>query len=458
MIAEQSPEKLDPQARQILGLSSLLQLEKRVRHASSKAEFGFMVVNETLNLLQYRQAILWRRTTANNARIIAISGVGGPNRNSPYVQWLRKLCRYLATQKDAQSIHPITQKNAPIKLQQGWDDWSIGHVLWCPLVAANGEFLGGLVLLRENSWQEVEAALLERLADAYAHAWQALLRRTSWQQQREKKAIGRLARWIIIGVAFASLALPVRLSVLAPAQIEAIDPLVVSSPLKGVIKQFHVLPNQEVEAGQLLLSLDDTELKNRLAVAQKTLAVTNAEYRRARQKSLLDKKSGLDADLLKARVDQKQAEVEYVADELARIAVKAKQGGIVIFSDVNDWLGKPVVTGEKILTIADQQQVELAIQVPIDNAINLEQGAEVRMFLNIDPSRHISATIRQTSYEAEVTEEGILAFPVKASLDQKSKDLRIGLQGTAKIYGRETRLYYYLFRRPWSALRKTLGL
>lgn len=458
MTVEQSPEKLDPQTRQIMGLSGLLQLEKQVRHASSKEEFGFIAVNETLNLLQYRQAILWRRTTTNKARIIAVSGVGGPNRNSPYIQWLRKLCRYLAKQKDAQSIHPIIQKKAPKKLQQGWQDWSIGHALWCPLIAANGEFLGGLVLLRDNPWQEPEAALLERLADAYAHAWQALSRRTSWRQQREKKAIGRFIRWVVIFAALASLALPLRLSVLAPAQIEAIDPLVVSSPLKGVIKQFHVLPNQKVEAGQLLLSLDDTELKNRLEVAKKALAVTNAEYRRARQKSLLDKKSGLDADLLKARVDQKQAEVEYVADELKRVSVVAEQGGIVIFSDENDWLGKPVVTGEKILTIADQQQVELAIEVPIDNAINLEKGAEVRMFLNIDPSRYISATIRQTSYDAEVTEEGVLAFPVKASLDQKSQDLRIGLQGTAKIYGRETRLYYYLFRRPWSALRKTLGL
>lgn len=457
---ERSSGKPDPQALQVqvLGLSSLLQLEKQSRHARSKAEFGFIVVNETLHLLRYRQAVLCRRTATGKARIMAISGIDRSNRNSPYVLWLKKLCKHLLKRENAGSMLPVTQKSIPQGLQQGWREWTMGHALWCPLVAADTEFLGGLLLVRDDPWRKSEAALMERLGDAYAHAWQALLRRTYWRRQREKKVIAHLVRWLVVGSGLASLALPIRLSVLAPAQIAAIDPLIVSAPLKGVIKKFYVLPNQQVQAGQSLFSLDDTELKNRLEVAKKALAVTKAEYQRARQESLLDKKSGIDIDLLKARVEQKSAEVEYVADELDRVEVRAGNDGTVIFSDVNNWLGKPVVTGEKILTLAEQHLVELAVQVPVDNAINLESGAKVRMFLNIDPSRHISATIHQTSYEATVTEEGILAFPVKATLDSGSQDLRIGLQGTAKIYGRQTRLFYYLFRRPWAALRESLGL
>jgi len=114
--------------------------------------------------------------------------------------------------------------------------------------------------------------------------------------------------------------------------------------------------------------------------------------------------------------------------------------------------------GEKVLTLANPDDAEVQIQLPVDDAINLEPGARVRMFLNIDPTRPLDAQLRQTSYEAEVTPEDILAFRLKASFDEGTPLPRIGLKGTAKIYGDKVPLFYYLMRRPISALRQTLGL
>jgi hypothetical protein len=47
---------------------------------------------------------------------------------------------------------------------------------------------------------------------------------------------------------------------------------------------------------------------------------------------------------------------------------------------------------------------------------------------------------------------------VTAQLEQGASELRIGWQGSAKIYGKQVMLFTYLFRRPISAIRPWIGL
>lgn len=447
-----------PLEQQLVGLGTLLQLEKQSRHARSEQVLGFLIVNETLRLVNYRQAVLCRRRPSGKIKIQAVSQVDLPDRNAPYVLWLRRVLASLFKKNKPNEPLAFTIEEIPKHLQKEWQEWSAPHALWCPL-EADDLLLGGIWLTRDTPWEPSEIALLTQLADAYAHDWLALLQRPPWWRRRTKESGGRrLFKWLIIILALASLALPVRLSVLAPAQVAAVDPIVVSAPLQGVIKKFHILPNQNVKTGQLLFSLDDTDLRNQYEVAKKALAVMRAEYQRARQQSLVGGKGASDVDLLKAKVASKLAEVDYAAEQLAMVTVRSEREGIAVFEDINDWLGKPVVTGEKVLILADPQKTELEIQVPIDNAINMKPDAEIRLFLNIDPSRYFAAKVRQAGYEAKVTPDNILAFRVKAAFEPETPPLRIGLRGTAKIYGKETRLYYYLLRRPMAALRKTIGL
>ena len=46
---------------QVAGLSILVQLSRRVREAASAEEIGFIAVNESRQLLPYRQSALWIR-------------------------------------------------------------------------------------------------------------------------------------------------------------------------------------------------------------------------------------------------------------------------------------------------------------------------------------------------------------------------------------------------------------
>ena len=109
------------------------------------------------------------------------------------------------------------------------------------------------------------------------------------------------------------------------------------------------------------------------------------------------------------------------------------------------------------MTLASPDQTEMQLWLPVDDAISLETGAPVKIFLNIDPTHPLTGTLRQTSYEPQVTADGNLAFQLKVGFDNPDIQPRIGLKGTGKIYGDRVLLIGYLLRRPFSALRRFTG-
>jgi HlyD family secretion protein len=133
----------------------------------------------------------------------------------------------------------------------------------------------------------------------------------------------------------------------------------------------------------------------------------------------------------------------------------------VVFGDVNDWQGKPVVTGERVALLADPNNPGVLVYLPVADAINLGQGATVRLYLQVAPLTPLAAQISQTSYQSVLSPEGVASYRLRAKfvdLDPEQTALaRIGLKGTAKIYGDNATLGYYLFRRPLSALRELTG-
>jgi multidrug efflux pump subunit AcrA (membrane-fusion protein) len=253
------------------------------------------------------------------------------------------------------------------------------------------------------------------------------------------------------------LSLPVTLSALAPAEVVPFKPAIVRAPLDGVVDHFLVEPNATVAAGQPLLDLDSRAIQNKLDVAGKELAVAEAEYRQAAQEAVFDDKSRAKLAVLKGRMDQRRADVAYAQSLLDRIHVTASRAGLALFEDPNDWIGRPVTIGEKLLEIADPAQAELEIWLPAADAITLKPGAAVELFLNVSPGAPLKAKLRQASYEATLSPSNLLGYRLKATLDDPAEAPRIGLRGTAKLYGERVSLFYYLARRPLAATRQFLG-
>jgi len=218
-----------------------------------------------------------------------------------------------------------------------------------------------------------------------------------------------------------------------------------------------VEPNDTVKTGDLLFTLDVTKLNSRLKVVEKALEVSRAELRQTEQRAVFDENSRVNISILKSRVQQQLAEVDYVQGLLQRSQIRATRDGMVIFDNVNDWIGRPVAVGEKVMLLATPSDMQVETWLPVSDAIKLSTGAEVKLFLNANPYSPIASTLTYASYEASLTPEGHFAYRLLSSLQERDEDLRIGLKGTAKIYGEQSLLFIYMLRKPLVALRQYLG-
>jgi hypothetical protein len=442
---------------QLLRLSSLLQLEQRARKAGGR-ELEFLMVNDTATIVPYQQAALLVEDESGGERII-LSGVAQADEGAPYRIWLKRVLAAIRRGEGAGETRAVTPEELTEELAREWQEWLPPHVLWCPLGWRGGQ-LGGMLLARIEPWLEGDVKLVESLAESYGQSMalaalgNRLRRRTGSRLPRRRRlALGAL----VLGVTVALL--PVRESVLAPAEIVPVDPAPMRAPFDGVVDALHVTPNQPVHAGQALVSLDPTELRTRYAVAQKELDMAQAEYTSAAQQAMSDAKANSQLATLASKVEQQRDEMAYDKDMLDRAVMTAPTDGIAVFDDDNEWDGKPVELGERIMLVASPRNTQLEIEVPAASVVTFDPGSEVVFFSNIAPDHPVGGKLVFASYSSAVTAEGVLAYAFRAKLQPAAgDDLRLGLKGTAKIYGPRRMLALWLLRRPIAVVREWLSL
>jgi multidrug efflux pump subunit AcrA (membrane-fusion protein) len=439
----------------LASIGTLLQIEADVRACDSERALEFVCVNDTFRLLPYRQAVLWRHV-AGQPVFRQVSGLADVAADSPYRQWLNKALAHLQPKLDGRTHLLATVRSLPRGLRSGWVEWMAPHALLLPLPAPSGTSAGILWLALERAPEDSELALVERLASAYGHGLWAWRREWPVWRVALTKLLGRRNRLLLAGVLAAVSLLPLRLAVQAPFEIAGKDARLIGAPFDGVVGSFHVQPNQLVARDAPLFSLDDTSARNRNEVAGKSRAIAEAELLRATQKSFEDGSSRGDLSALKARLEEKAAEAQYTKDLFERVLVKAPEAGIVVFSDPNDWLGRPVQTGERIMLLATPGKVEVAINLPVDEAIDLQRGDKARLYLNVAPLKPLDATVTQVSYEPALA-DGVVAYRVRAEIDRGQELPRIGLRGSARLYGQRAPLLYHAVRKPLEVLRRTVG-
>jgi multidrug efflux pump subunit AcrA (membrane-fusion protein) len=266
---------------------------------------------------------------------------------------------------------------------------------------------------------------------------------------------GRL--WLTIALV-ATLFIRVPLSVLAPAELVPSDPAIIRAPLDGVIDRVLVTPNQRVARHDALFEFDRTNLQNRLQVAYLSLATLQAEYRQKAQQALYEQTSKAQLAVLQGEIAEKEAEVNYLREMNARGLVSSPRDGLVLFDDPTEWEGRPAVTGERVMVVADEQAVEVEAWLSPADAIPLDEAAEVKLYLNADPLQPVVASLAYVAHEAIERPDGHYAYRLRAKLTESGQPPRVGLKGTAKVRGSGVSLAYWVLRRPLAAARAWLGL
>ena len=443
-------------------ISKLLQLEHNCRNSQSLKELYFQIVNNTRTLVNYSQGILLTPDLKDKYKVVSISDISIIDSTSPYVQWLEDVIEDLNRNEQSKDIFIVDIKN-DLKEENSKviHEYAPSNLVYIPLKNSkeNREVNYAFLLFKEEPWNDNDILMLKHLSSSLAYFLFAM-RSCNWIQSLKKFSFK--SRYFKIAVAFLIILmfLPVRLSVLAPLEVEAKNPYVVSSPLNGVIEEVKVFPNDKIEKNQLIVQFDDVDFTNNYLVAKRTLDVTNAELFTTKQSSFLDPKQKSQIASLENQVKLKEAELSYAKDQLDKTKIYSKEDGVAIINNPNDWKGRPVTTGERIFLIANPNSIELKIMLPVSDAIFLEENAIVKAFFDNDPINSWSAKVKYISYKPELTEQNILSYRITAEFEDIEENgyiPSIGLRGTAKIYSKNVSLFFYLFRKPITSVRQWIG-
>jgi multidrug efflux pump subunit AcrA (membrane-fusion protein) len=441
-----------------MDVASLLDFEQQLREAHDLTQLSHTIVNQTHHCLPYTQAVLLNSERPKGLEPVAASDIPTVDFTAPFFTWIERLAKHLSGQR-VQSPHTFLSTDVPEELSQEWHEMAPGHLLWMPLrnSADNNHKTMVLMLFRSKAWSEKELELADHLASSIGHALFAL-RRCSWSyallRTLTKRRIMLVAPTLLIGL----MLLPVRLTALAPAEVVARDPQVITAAINGAVREVMAAPNQRVRQGEVLVQLEDTELSADYEVAERALLVAKAELKTVQQSAFVDITQKARLAEVEATVGLRQAEVDQARLRLAKTRILAPAGGIVVLGDPNEWKGKPVRVGERIMLLANQDSVELKIMLPVKDSIVLQPDAPVRVYFDNDPLNARQGQVIQAGYEPQRTADEQLAYRLVARLDEAGAAIpRIGLRGTAKVYGGQVRLFFYLFRRPITALRQQFG-
>ena len=441
-------------------LAALLGLEQQLRKSGSLAQLAFTIVSQTQACVPYAQAVLLLGREPDKLRVVAASDVMSVDHTSPYVSWIERLVKGLSANGISTAASMVEATTADVALQNEWREMAPPWLLRQPLKvdARDGELVGELLLFHDRPWSAAELGVCAHLASTMAHAVFALRRPEPLMALRQRLKGGRTLAIASVCLLLL-LVLPVRLSALAPVEVIAQDPVVISAPMDGAVRELRVLPNQVVAKGDVVAVLEDAELSSTLEVARRELLVAIAELRTVQQGGFLDPTQKARLAELEARVKMRQAQLDYAQGRYERATVHAPRDGVVVIGDPNEWKGRPVRVGERILLIARPAQVELQAMLAIKDSIALTEGAQMNVFFDKDPLGSRGATLRHAAYEPQRTPEDILAYRLVARLDESGSQEppRIGMRGTARVYGEQVSLFFYLFRRPITSLRQWFG-
>lgn len=445
-------------------ISKLIQLEFNCKNCENEIELYYILVNQTRQIVDYEQAVLLTTNLNSKLNTVAISDMTTVDLTSPYyVQFVNEFSNFYIdlNNENINKVHTVDNKCLDESLKAQIKKFSPQNIIWIPLktIKSNIEIKYFMVIFRNKPFDEKEIGILQHISVSYQY-FLFSMRKCSIKTTLENfKFKNKYFKYGLIAL-FLVMFVPVRMSVLSPFEVQAKNPFVVTSPLEGAIDKIKVSPNETVKENQLLVKIKDTDLRNNYEVAIRKLETVKAELHTIKQASFFDMDKKTQINRLESEVKLKEAELEFAKSQLAKTDIFSTSNGIAIIKNPNEWEGKPVVTGERILLIAQKESIELKIMMPVSDAIFLEENSDVTLFFDNKIFESWDASIANISYEPEMTPENVLSYKIIADfkdLKQNDELPKIGLRGTAKIYSQNVSLFFYLFRKPITALRQFVG-
>jgi hypothetical protein len=312
-----------------------------------------------------------------------------------------------------------------------------------PMVA-EGSVHGAITLEAsgESAFNDDEQILLEHLIGLLSpllilkrHAeesWWRRLRRllaARWARVREPGMNrSKLVAWGMGGILLILLAVPIPHRVTASARVEGEVQRVLAAPTDGFLQQIHARPGDPVKRDQVLIELARQDMLLEIRKWQGELAQHENAYGAAMSKG---DRAALAISM--ARMQEAQAQLDLVRQQLGRASLTAPFDGVVTEGDMSQSLGAPVHKGHVLMTVAPRDRYRLVIEVDERDIDLVREGQIGTLAPTARPDDRWSFTIKRVTPVARVVDERNI-FEAEGRFEGgPTRSLRPGMKGVAKI-------------------------
>ncbi len=216
--------------------------------------------------------------------------------------------------------------------------------------------------------------------------------------------------------------------VTAPATLEGTVQRVVVAPMDGFVAAASVRAGDIVREGQTLSRLKDKDLK-----LERLKWVSQREQLLREHRSALVTDDRAQVSILNAQIDQAEAEVALLDEQLSRTHMVAPIDGIVVSGDLSQSIGAPVQRGDVLFEVAPLDSYRLILEVDERDIADLAVDQEGKLALSGMPGEILPITVEKITPVA-VSREGRNFFRVEARVEGRAERLRPGMEGVGKIH------------------------
>jgi putative peptide zinc metalloprotease protein len=288
--------------------------------------------------------------------------------------------------------------------------------------------------------------------------------RAEWRGAKERLMAWKMSRQRWMGTGILALVLLVPFTpneVSSDFLLEPGNHADVRSTVSGIVAQVRVREGDPVEAGAVLAVLHNPELETRATDA-------NQKFQLAEHAQLAARASNDWSEIARATHERQSLETEVAETrrEVAGLTLRAPFAGIVTTPVVEQKVGQYLNPGDLLATVVNRGEMKARVLVHDWELQDVREDAKVRLKVRSYPlqtfrgrvqqilpaaalDRPPSDPVRVERYGQELTNY----FAVVLEIPNPDGELREGMTGTAKIYGKYNPLIWRGARGAWRWLR-----
>jgi multidrug efflux pump subunit AcrA (membrane-fusion protein) len=224
----------------------------------------------------------------------------------------------------------------------------------------------------------------------------------------------------------------------------------VVAPYDGFIKEATARAGDTVAEGQVLATLEDRDL-----TLERLKWVTERQQHLFEYDKAFANRQPAAINVIRAQIDQAEAQIKLLDEQLARIKLRSSIAGLVVSGDLSQLIGAAVQRGQVLFEVAPLDSYRVIVGVDEREIGQVEVGQAGELIVSALPNEPLSFEVDKITPIAD-TQAGRNVFRVEGRVTGSTAHLRPGMEGVGKIViGRRSLAWIWLhplidWARIWS--------